>query len=42
MSHDQHMGLTCIFVCMLLMAYAVPSLSQQTVFNVPSGDVLDR
>jgi hypothetical protein len=27
---------------MLLMAYAVPSLSQQTVFNVPSGDVLDR
>jgi hypothetical protein len=26
----------------MLLMYAVPSLSQQTVFNVPSGDVLDR
>lgn len=42
MRHDQQTGLTCIFVGMLLMSYAVPSLSQQTVFNVPSGDVLDR
>ncbi len=42
MSHDQHIRLTHIVVCMLLMFVAVPALSQQTVFNVPSGDVLER
>lgn len=42
MRHDQQTGLTCIVVFVLLMSSAVPLLSQQTVFNVPSGDVLDR
>lgn len=42
MKRDRSTRIPCLFGCAFVVLFAIPLLSQETVFNVPNGDILDR